>query len=176
MARSDARRTRALERVDRQIGGFLGPLLAELRANDAAWQGFSRAHWPAHGRSSYFTPDAETSDDEAALFRLWVRTVFMPINERIEALILGNAELLNGLDPPRSFSDFLAHVAGYRATMARWDAGDFGQSTSVNNYDAKALLADVEDLYRQALDEQAVLLRHAAIPRMAPPPGPEPEA
>jgi hypothetical protein len=46
--------------------------------------------------------------------------VFMPINLRIEKIIVDNAHLIEGDTMPEAFGQMLAHVAAYKAIMKTW--------------------------------------------------------
>jgi hypothetical protein len=56
--------------------------------------------------------------------------VFMPINLKMEKVIVENAHLIEGVVMPRPFLSLLAHVEVYRVVMKRWERNDFSQHTS----------------------------------------------
>ena len=60
--------------------------------------------------------------------------VFMPINRRMENVIIENAHLIEGKEMPKSFLDLLAHVEVYKAVMKRWEMNDFSEHASYLNF------------------------------------------
>lgn len=155
--RRQERRVQRLERLDTQIREFYGPLFAEVTASEAIWQGFGKALWPEHGFDGYGPDNPVTTEEERERWRTWVREVFMPINLRIEKILMEKADLLEGTAYPKSFQDLLAHIAGYKVVMMRWDAGDFSKHTSLNNWPS-GIVEDVTEGLSQAQAEQKRLL------------------
>jgi hypothetical protein len=140
-----------------QLRNLYGPLFATLVANDAVWSAFVKNYWPKHGKPSFFTDGSATTEEEKKTWRIWMLSVFEPINARIEKIIVGTGDLLEGDELPQVFADALAHIAAYRATYARWKENDFSEHTSVFNY-PDGLLAHVEKIYKSLKQLQRQLI------------------
>lgn len=138
-----------LDRVNRQLRELYGPLYARLMANDATWEAFWKKHRPSHGGSSYFSNNANVTDEEKALWRNWMANVFEPYNSATEEMILKNMDLLESDQIPKSFIDALAHIAAYKAVLSNWQRSDFSTHLSVNNWPSNELLATVKPEYEK---------------------------
>lgn len=154
-----------LERVNNQVRLLYGPLYASLLANNSSWDAFCENHWPAHGKDSYFGDGYALTEEERERWVTWVREVFHPNNERIEALILDHLDLVEGGKMPKAFVVALAHIATYRAVISQWKAGDFSEYDAVVNFPAGRLLAAVKPTYFALLRKQ-----HRLITGNEPPP------
>src|SRR3954465_6167670 len=80
-----------IERVNRQLANLYGPLLALLSAGNRSWDEFRRQYRPGGG---YWDQASPPSDAEAEAWRLWIATVFMPLNRQMRDLVVGHADLL----------------------------------------------------------------------------------
>ncbi|MCA9037023.1 MAG: hypothetical protein KDA91_17930 [Planctomycetaceae bacterium] len=156
--RSVARRESQLERVNAQLRNLYGPLFALLNQSNDIWKAFTENFWPAHGQSAYFV-EGQTTDAEKSVWRVWMKTVFMPLNDKIEAVIVENADLIVGEEFPQVFKECLAHIAAYRPVIDQWAAGDFSSHTSYCNWPGDRLYSDVEKQYQQLRRTQIRLIR-----------------
>ena len=156
--RASASRTARLSRVNQQLRQLYGPLNALLESSDAAWGAFTSACWPKHGQAAYFAKGFETTDDEKAHWRLWMREVFHPMNARMERVITDNLDLVEGGEMPKAFVDVLAHIAAYHTVLRKWDAGDYTEHTSIINFPGAELKAVVKPVYDRLLREQTLLI------------------
>jgi hypothetical protein len=105
-----------LDRVNRQLSEFYGPLLAISSASGEAWEVF-KGYRRAQGRES--APDADFAE-----WQRWVTSVFMPGNRRLREVIIAKADLLIDDDLPDCLTAFCAHVSGWEVTIRRWQDGD----------------------------------------------------
>src|SRR5581483_3044179 len=64
-----AQRNDRLERINRQLSEFYGPLLALTRASDESWQAFRKRYRP--GAGSYWKADPPLTAEDALVWRLW---------------------------------------------------------------------------------------------------------
>src|SRR3954468_5922546 len=64
-----------LERINRQLSDFYGPLLVLTRSRERSWLTFRQRHRPP-GEESYWRLDPPATEDDAAAWRLWMSTVF----------------------------------------------------------------------------------------------------
>jgi hypothetical protein len=150
-----ARRKDRLERIDRQLGNLYGPLYALVRTGDAAWKEFRARYRPGQ---SYWHSEPPPTPEEAEAWRLWMLEVFMPLNLRIEELIVGNADLLDEDDMPQCFLDLCAHVAAYKVIVQRWEKQDYSEPVGPIKFPGRALLGYVERRFRQLKKAQVRLL------------------
>src|SRR5215217_8916125 len=87
-----------LERVNRQLSEFYGPLLALTRASGESWQAFRKRHRPGEG--SFWKGDPPPTEEDVAAWRLWMTTVFVPVHQRMMELVLERADLVEEPDMP----------------------------------------------------------------------------
>jgi hypothetical protein len=110
-----------LDRVSRQLSEFYGPLFATASAGNAAWALF-RSQWRPSGS---FWDEVGPTPDEAAAWRRWMTTVFMPLNRRARDLVVDHADLLDEERIPQVLLDVCVHVAAYEAVLKRWEERDY---------------------------------------------------
>src|SRR5262245_13376048 len=88
-----AQRKDRLDRVNRQLSELYGPLRALNAAVYRLWREFRSRHRPS---GQYWRdPDPPTPEDAEA-WRLWMTTVFMPLNREMERVVVQHADLLRG--------------------------------------------------------------------------------
>ena len=61
---------------------------------------------------------------------LWMTTIFMPLNDVREKIIIEKAYLIVEQQMPPCLLDFVTHVVGYKAVLAKWADGDFSERRS----------------------------------------------
>jgi hypothetical protein len=128
-----ARRKDRLDRINRQLSDLYGPLYAHAEAVDRAWRTYVSRYgsvWAAPtpavaGTSLFLAPPTLATAEEAATWRLWMSTVFMPLNRRMVEAIVSHADLLREDTIPEPFKDLCAHVACYEPIVARWQEDGF---------------------------------------------------
>ena len=157
--RLDRRKDR-LDRVDRQLRDLYGPLLALASAGDAAWQAFRSINRP--GGTPYWHDLELPTPAEVAAWRLWIREVFMPVNEQIVDAVTQHADLLIESEMPQCLLDVCAHVAAYRPIIKEWQ-GDrltdaVAANTSVINFPSEALRDYASSSFTKLKAEQNSLL------------------
>lgn len=157
-------RAARLERVNDQLRLLYGPLYAVLCAGDAAWEAFSENYWPAHGQESFFPEDEEPTEEETALWRLWMTHVFHPLNEKIEGIIVEHMDLLDDAEVPQAYFDALAHIAAYHAVLRQWEDQDYREHTSIINFPTVDLRNAVEPAFLRLREEQESLIRDVQMP------------
>ena len=52
-------------------------------------------------------------------------TIFMPLNDVREKIIIEKAHLIVEEEMPVCLLDFVTHVVGYKAVLAKWAEGDY---------------------------------------------------
>ena len=150
-----AQRKDRLDRINQQLKLLYGPLYATDQAGNTAWQAFRTKNRPNRG---YWDPEAPPTEDEKAVWRLWMQEVFMPLNLRLEKTIVENGDLLIEKQMPESLLLLLAHVSAYKAVLKRWDNGDYTEHISLVNYPRQEVRTYVEKSFADLKNEQARLL------------------
>lgn len=127
-----ARRKDRIDRLDRQLRELYGPLYALTVSADKAWHAFRSQIGRPTG--SFWNAAQPPSEAERNDWCLWMREVLMPINLRLETVLLEHADLLDRPEMPASFLDLLAHVASYKAVLKAWEHGDFSRYVAILDY------------------------------------------
>lgn len=112
-----ARRKDKLDRIDRQLRDFYGPLFALDQASNIMFVAFTKQWKPSRPRT----------EEDNTRFRLWVAEVFMPLNLQIVKIITEHADLLEEEKMPDILLALCAHVYGYKLIMKSWELGDYTQ-------------------------------------------------
>jgi hypothetical protein len=150
-----AQRQARLDRVNKQLKEFYGPLFALTRASTMSWAAFRRVYRPG---GSFWDEGHAPTDEEAARWRTWMTEVFMPRNLEMVRIITEHSDLLDEDEMPDCLLTLCAHVAGYMPVLKAWEEGDFSRHTSVVNFPAEELLAYTQANYDRLKREQARLL------------------
>jgi hypothetical protein len=117
-----ARRKDKLELVNRRLNEFYGPLYVASQAGNIAY----RSLLNKMGKTQSFP----ILDSEMKEWILWMNTIFMPLNDEREKIIIKKAYLIIEEQMPQCLLDFVTHVVGYKAVMARWAEGDYTERRS----------------------------------------------
>jgi hypothetical protein len=150
-----AKRKDKLDRLNRQLGEFYGPLLAGVSAGNRSWEEFRKQYRP-HG--SYWDQDPPPTDDEARAWRLWITTVFMPLNRQLRDVVVTRADLLDEAEMPPCLLDLCAHVAAYEALLESWKAEHFASNKPPLPFPRRELSTYAEASFRRLKAEQGLLL------------------
>ena len=117
-----ARRRDKLELVNKRINKFYGPLYVASEAGDIAYRSLLK-------RQGKLKSDP-ILDSEMKEWMLWMNTIFMPLNDIRERVIIEKAHLIVEERMPQCLLDFVTHVVGYKAVMAKWAEGDYVERRS----------------------------------------------
>jgi hypothetical protein len=121
-ARMLAQRRDKLELVNKRLNEFYGPLYVASEAGNIAYNSLlSRLN----KSQSYPILDSELKE-----WMLWMTTIFMPLNDVREQIIIGRAHLIVEERMPQCLLDFVTHVVGYKAVLAKWANGDYSERRS----------------------------------------------
>ena len=150
-----SQRTERLERVNKQLGELYGPLYSIAHASDIAWRAFRSKYRP---RQAYFRENPPPTDEELEAWRLWMSTVFMPMNLRMYELVLSKADLFVEQNMPDSLLLLCAHVAAYQTVLEKWENNDYSEHTSLLEYPSEKILEYTKQSYKLLKTEQAKLL------------------
>jgi hypothetical protein len=121
-ARMLARRKDKLELVNRRLDEFYGPLYVASQAGNIAYRSLLQKQGKAQ---SYPILDSEMKE-----WVVWMTTIFMPLNNVREKIIIGKAYLIVEEQMPHCLLDFVTHVVGYKAVLSKWAEGDYSERRS----------------------------------------------
>ena len=98
-------------------------------------------------------------DEDLKEWVLWMTTIFMPLNDVREKIIIENAHLIVEEQMPQCLLDFVTHVVGYKALLADWAEGNYAERRSTIGWPPE-FDAYVERSYQALKAEQTRLLHH----------------
>jgi hypothetical protein len=159
-----AQRNDRLERINSQLSEFYGPLLALTRSSDQSWQAFRKRYRPGGG--SFWKSEPPLTVEDAAAWRLWMITVFVPVHQQMMELVLNRAHLIEEPDMPSCLLTLCAHVNGYQAILKEWETGEISiereDNLSIVNFPGDELAAYAATAFSRLKAEQAELLGSTA--------------
>lgn len=117
-----ARRRDKLDLVNKRLNEFYGPLYVASEAGNIAY----RSLLTRLGKTQSYP----VLDSELAEWELWMRTIFMPLNDVREKVIIDKAHLIVEEKMPQCLLDFVTHVVGYKAVLRKWNNGDYTERRS----------------------------------------------
>src|SRR4051794_15340424 len=117
-----ARRRDKLKLVNKRLNEFYGPLYVASEAGNIAYRSLLKKQ----GK----TQSEPITDEDLKDWVLWVRTIFYPLNEIREKIIIEKAHLIIEEKMPQCLLDFVTHVVGYKAVLCKWADGDFSERRS----------------------------------------------
>jgi len=153
--RGAGRRAALLARTDRQLAELYGPLHSLTVAMGTTWQAFMAEYGELFGKEGTIELNSAKAQ---AVWRHWMRTVFMPLCSKMSGLVVDHADLIEGEDVPDALLKLVAHVEGYRAILAAWEAGDYSRHMALTPLPAEGLLAYARETFRTLKARQAELL------------------
>jgi hypothetical protein len=144
-----ARRADRLRLVNKRLNEFYGPLYVASQAGNIAY----RSLLQKQGKTQSFP----ILDGEMKEWVLWMTTIFMPLNDIREKVIIKKAYLIVEEQMPRCLLDFVTHVVGYKAVLSKWAEGDYAERRSTIGWPPE-FDAYVERSYAALKAEQTNLL------------------
>ena len=111
-----------LEHVNRRLNELYGPLYVASQAGNIAYRSLLKKQ----GKKQSFP----ILDGEMKEWMLWMNTIFMPLNDIREKIIIEKAYLIVEEQMPHCLLDFVTHVSGYKAVLAKWAEGDYSERRS----------------------------------------------
>ena len=148
-----ARRADRLKLVNQRLNEFYGPLYVATVAGNISY----RALLEKQGKKTCHP----IRDEDMKEWVLWMTTIFMPLNDVREKIIIGNAHLIVEEQMPRCLLDFVTHVVGYKAVLAKWAEGNYGERRSTIGWPPE-FDSYVERSY-QALKAEQTRLMHNGL-------------
>lgn len=121
-ARMLARHRDKLKLVNKRLNEFYGPLYVASEAGNIAYRSLLKRQ----GKEK----SEPILDSEMKEWMLWMTTIFMPLNDIREKIIIEKAYLIIEERMPQCLLDFVTHVVGYKAVLAKWAEGDFTERRS----------------------------------------------
>lgn len=151
-----ARRKDRLKRINRQLSDLYGPLYALSSTGAHVWASFRSQHRPQKG--SFWKPGSTVEDKDADAFRLWIQSVFMPLNRQMMDLVVNRADLLEGTEIPKCLLDLCAHISSYEALLVQWEHGDHAANEPIVNFPRRELHEFAVKEFCRLKKEQDVIL------------------
>ncbi len=149
-SRMMARRADKLDLVNKRLNEFYGPLYVASQAGNIAY----RSLLDKQGK----TQCHPIRDEEMKEWMLWMTAIFMPLNDVREKIIIEKAYLIVEEQMPRCLLDFVTHVVGYKAVLAKWAARDYSERRSTIGWPPE-FDGYVERSYKALKAEQTRLLQ-----------------
>jgi len=153
--RRSIQRQAQLDRINQQLSDLYGPLFALVESSDISWRAFRSRYQP---NSRYFSDITPPSEQDIEVWRLWMQTVFMPVNSQMVHIIQNNADLLIESEMPKCLLLLLAHVASFKAVVKKWESDDFSEHESLVVYPSEELIQYVNGAFQSLKTEQARLI------------------
>jgi len=148
-----ARRRDTLRLVNKRLNEFYGPLYVASQAGHIAYRSLLKRQ----GK----TQSDPIRDEEMKEWVLWMTTIFMPLNDIREKIIIEKAYLIIEEEMPHCLLEFVTHVVGYKAVLAKWAEGDFTERRSTIGWPPE-FDAYVKRSYAALKAEQMRLLNNSA--------------
>ncbi len=148
-----ARRRDKLDLVNKRLNEFYGPLYVASRAGNIAYRSLLSRQ---NKTQSEPITDADLKD-----WVLWMQTIFIPLNEVREKIIIEKAHLIVEEQMPQCLLDFVTHVVGYKAVLRKWAEGDYTERRSTIGWPPEFDIY-VEKSYA-ALKAEQMRLMHSSV-------------
>jgi len=147
-----ARRRDKLELVNKRLNEFYGPLYVASQAGNIAYRSLLKKQGKAQSEPIL--------DSEMKEWVLWMKTIFTPLNNVREKVIIEKAHLIIEEQMPQCLLDFVTHVVGYKAVVSKWAEGDYSERRSTIGWPPE-FDTYVRDSYQALKAEQTRLLHNA---------------
>jgi hypothetical protein len=151
-ARMLARRRDKLDLVNKRLNEFYGPLYVASQAGNIAYRSLLKKQ----GK----TQSEPILDSEMKEWVLWMTTIFMPLNDVREKIIIEKAYLIVEEKMPLCLLEFVTHVVGYKAVLAKWADGDYSERRSTIGW-PPSFDTYIERSYKALKAEQMRLLNNS---------------
>ena len=151
-----ARRQDKLRLVNMRLNEFYGPLYVASEAGNIAYRSLLKKQGKEQSEP--------IRDEDMKEWMLWMTTIFMPLNDVREKIIIEKAYLIVEEQMPQFLLDFVTHVVGYKAVLCKWAEGDYSERRSTIGWPPEF------DVYvrrsYQALKTEQTRLLHNAVWRL----------
>jgi hypothetical protein len=150
-----ARRRDKLDLVNKRLNEFYGPLYVASQAGNIAYRSLLKKQGKIQSEP--------ITDDDLKDWVLWMRTIFIPLNEIREKIIIEKAHLIVEEHMPQCLLDFVTHVVGYKAVLHKWADGDYTERRSTIGWPPEFDVY-VKNSYA-ALKAEQMRLMHSGVSR-----------
>lgn len=147
-----ARRRDKLDLVNKRLNELYGPLYVASETGNIAY----RSLLGRLGKSQSYP----VLDSELPEWELWMRTIFIPLNDVREKIIIEKAYLIVEEKMPQCLLDFVTHVVGYKAVISKWNNGDYSERRSTIGWPPEFDVY-VRNSYAALKAEQTLLMQGA---------------
>lgn len=120
-----------LDRINKQLGEFYGPLYSLLQSNHQAWLAFREKNQIS---GAVFDRKKTLVEEDLVNWRHYIKFVFMPANNKIYEVIVSKSDLLVEDKMPESLLKLITHIIIYRAVVNNWELGNFTEHTSIIDF------------------------------------------
>ena len=152
-----ARRRDKLKLVNKRLNELYGPLYVASEAGNIAYRSLLNKQGKLQSEP--------IRDEDLKEWVLWMRTIFIPLNEIREKIIIDKAHLIVEEKMPQCLLDFVTHVVGYKAVLRKWADGDFTERRSTIGWPPEFDVY-VRDSYA-ALKAEQMRLMHSPFTRVS---------
>jgi hypothetical protein len=126
ITRMMAQRADKLRLVNMRLNEFYGPLYVASEAGRIAYKSMLKKQ----GKEKNII----VTEEELKDWILWLNTIFMPLNNIREKIIIEKAYLIVEQEMPQCLLEFVTHVVGYKAVLAKWSRGDYSERRSLIDF------------------------------------------
>jgi len=148
-----ARRADMLRLVNKRLNEFYGPLYVASQAGNIAYRSLLRKQGKKQSEPIL--------DSEMKEWVLWMTTIFMPLNDIREKIIIEKAHLIIEEEMPHCLLQFVTHVVGYKAVLSKWAEGDYSERRSTIGWPPE-FDGYIERSYKVLKAEQMKLIHNSA--------------
>ena len=141
-----------LDLINSRLNDFYGPLYVQ---SEVGYMAYKTLIDKMGGEQVFRQVPIEAGVLEE--WRVWVQTIFLPLNQASEDLIMRNAHLIREEEFPASLLLFIMHATSYRAMVAKWQQGDYSEYLPNADYPAE-LSTYAAQSYRELKHEQLQLI------------------
>ncbi len=147
------KRKERLELVSQQINNFYGPLYISSESGKIALDAFHKKI----GRTLFFDTEHQPNEKELEEWRIWIESVFVPLNDFREQLILNNAHLIIEEEMPKVLLEFVAHSSAHKAMLKSWKNENYSEHEPLIDFPYD-ILAYAKSAYAELKKEQLKLV------------------
>jgi hypothetical protein len=110
-----------IERVNRQLELFYGPLLACVSATASAKRAMIKQMLGSEGiREESLHAAVKRDPTIQKAYQQWMELVLQPLNERAAKVVIENIDLLEGSSIQKDLLQLVSHVAANRVLISSW--------------------------------------------------------
>lgn len=135
-----------IERVNKQLKHFYGPLLACITSSRASFSAMVEQHSPDGTQATFVhTVRADPQGAVARAYRTWMVEVLQPLNEKAANIVTEHLDLLDGPGPIEAqLLQLVAATSAYRVILESWRQGDLSAHSVITYPDKLAESIRVE--------------------------------